>query len=72
MVNLWTLEAKFTNSIVGLIVACGMLVFGILSINKWQWPETSGENVHVIVEADSGQILLLLLLYMIIDIIISY
>lgn len=59
MVNLSTLgmEAKFTNSIGGLIVACGMLVLGILSINNWQWKETNGENVHVSLSCDSGQIL---------------
>lgn len=59
MVNLSTLglEAKFTNSICGLIVACGMLVLGILSINNWQWKETNGENVHVSLSCDSGQIL---------------
>lgn len=59
MVNLSTLglEAKFTNSIGGLIVACEMLVFGILSINNWQWKETNDENVHASLSCDSGQII---------------
>uniref|UniRef100_A0A4W6CEW0 Lysosomal membrane ascorbate-dependent ferrireductase CYB561A3 n=1 Tax=Lates calcarifer TaxID=8187 RepID=A0A4W6CEW0_LATCA len=40
-------HTKFANSLGILIVAFGLVVFGILSKNKWQRPETEGESVHV-------------------------
>ncbi|XP_023278107.1 cytochrome b ascorbate-dependent protein 3-like isoform X1 [Seriola lalandi dorsalis] len=46
-------EAKFANSLGLLIVAFGLVVLGILSINKWQKPETEGEGVHLLLSEDS-------------------
>ncbi|XP_070781172.1 lysosomal membrane ascorbate-dependent ferrireductase CYB561A3-like [Enoplosus armatus] len=50
-------EAKFANSLGFLIVAFGLVVFGILSTNKWQRPETDSESVHV--SADAVTVILL-------------
>lgn len=44
-------EAKFANSLGILIVAFGLVAFGILSTNKWQRPETHTESVHVSMDA---------------------
>ncbi|XP_044030222.1 lysosomal membrane ascorbate-dependent ferrireductase CYB561A3-like [Siniperca chuatsi] len=51
--NSLPMEAKFANSLGILIVAFGLFVFGILSINKWQRPETDRENVHLLLTEDS-------------------
>ncbi|XP_074474778.1 lysosomal membrane ascorbate-dependent ferrireductase CYB561A3-like [Sebastes fasciatus] len=40
-------EAKFANSLGLLIVAFGLVVFGILSKDKWRRPETDGTEVFM-------------------------
>eukprot|EP00064_Thunnus_orientalis_P020319 superscaffoldBa00005524_g20454 len=44
--NSLPVEAKLANSLGILIVAFGLMVFGILSKNKWRRPETDNESVH--------------------------
>ncbi|XP_062291105.1 lysosomal membrane ascorbate-dependent ferrireductase CYB561A3-like [Scomber scombrus] len=39
-------EAKFVNSLGVLIMVFGLVVFVILSKNKWQRPQTDNENTH--------------------------
>ncbi|XP_053267365.1 lysosomal membrane ascorbate-dependent ferrireductase CYB561A3 [Pleuronectes platessa] len=41
-------QAKFANSLGLLLVAFGLVVFGILSNNKWQRPETDRERVQLL------------------------
>uniref|UniRef100_A0A8D3AK63 Lysosomal membrane ascorbate-dependent ferrireductase CYB561A3 n=1 Tax=Scophthalmus maximus TaxID=52904 RepID=A0A8D3AK63_SCOMX len=45
--NSLPLEARFANSLGILIVAFVLVVFGILSKDKWQRPEADGESFHV-------------------------
>ncbi|XP_040915188.1 cytochrome b ascorbate-dependent protein 3-like [Toxotes jaculatrix] len=49
--NSLPVEAKFANSLGILIVAFGLVVFGILSTKKWRRPETDRESVHVSMDA---------------------
>uniref|UniRef100_A0A8C9X9E8 Lysosomal membrane ascorbate-dependent ferrireductase CYB561A3 n=1 Tax=Sander lucioperca TaxID=283035 RepID=A0A8C9X9E8_SANLU len=44
--NSLPVEAKFANSLGILIVAFGLVIFGILSENRWQRPETDSERAH--------------------------
>uniref|UniRef100_A0A8C9X5L0 Lysosomal membrane ascorbate-dependent ferrireductase CYB561A3 n=1 Tax=Sander lucioperca TaxID=283035 RepID=A0A8C9X5L0_SANLU len=43
--NSLPVEAKFANSLGILIVAFGLVIFGILSENRWQRPETDSERL---------------------------
>lgn len=54
-------EAKFVNSLGLLIVAFGLVTFGILSNEKWQRPEEDAESVQVSMDAVTGTILLLII-----------
>ncbi|XP_071322662.1 lysosomal membrane ascorbate-dependent ferrireductase CYB561A3-like [Trachinotus anak] len=47
-------EAKFANSLGLLIVAFGLVVFGILSKKKWRRPESDGEGVHLLLSEGSA------------------
>uniref|UniRef100_A0A8C9X5G6 Lysosomal membrane ascorbate-dependent ferrireductase CYB561A3 n=1 Tax=Sander lucioperca TaxID=283035 RepID=A0A8C9X5G6_SANLU len=49
--NSLPVEAKFANSLGILIVAFGLVIFGILSENRWQRPETDSERAHVSIDA---------------------
>ncbi|XP_036973399.1 cytochrome b ascorbate-dependent protein 3-like isoform X2 [Acanthopagrus latus] len=53
-------EAKFVNSLGLLIVAFGLVTFGILSNKKWQRPEEDAESVQVSMDAIAGTVLLLI------------
>ncbi|XP_075953215.1 lysosomal membrane ascorbate-dependent ferrireductase CYB561A3-like [Anarhichas minor] len=46
-------EAKFANSLGLLIVAFVLVVFGILSKNNWQRPETDNESVPLVLNENS-------------------
>ncbi|XP_032395431.1 cytochrome b ascorbate-dependent protein 3 [Etheostoma spectabile] len=46
--NAQPVEAKFANSLGILTMAFGLVVFGILSKNRWQRPETDSERAHLL------------------------
>ncbi|XP_042251670.1 lysosomal membrane ascorbate-dependent ferrireductase CYB561A3-like [Thunnus maccoyii] len=50
--NSLPVETKFANSLGILIVAFGLMVFGILSKNKWRRPETDNESVHLLLNEE--------------------
>nr|XP_046230959.1 lysosomal membrane ascorbate-dependent ferrireductase CYB561A3-like [Scatophagus argus] len=51
--NTLPVEAKFANSLGMLIVAFGLVVFGILSKSKWQRPETDGESAPLMLNENN-------------------
>ncbi|KAG7238641.1 hypothetical protein INR49_030715 [Caranx melampygus] len=52
-------EAQFANSLGLLIVAFGLVVFGLLSKKEWQRTETDGEQILVSMDAEMVFIMLL-------------